>query len=159
MVVSSTSAISILRDQSVVSVGHRATAGSRLLGSLVREETAWRCLFLQVVPPNEQDLRNALLQELRVVEEVAANLVGLPRHLLHGAVPPEPFQGADPVEDVQDAPVALVVLPLVLLEVFAEVVDVGNVQAIDLVAVSRRAVGVLQDAQNDRERLGIDSAG
>ena len=72
---------------------------------------------------------------------------GLAGHLLDRVVPVKPFERADAIQDVQDASVARVVLTLGLLEVLAQVVDVGDGQGIDLVAVLGGAVGVLQKSR------------
>src|SRR5262245_25678443 len=129
------------------------------LGSLtsVREEPTGGNLVLAVIPAHEQDLGDAVFEDLGVVEEVSPDPDGLPRYRLHGVVEPQTFERTDAIEDVEDAPVPGVVLALVLLEVLSEVVDVGDAQLLDPIAVSRRAIGILEYAQHDRARLGLAS--
>src|SRR5262245_9579264 len=71
-----------------------------------REDPPRRDLILTVVSPDQENLRDAVLQQLGVVEEVGADLQGLARDLLHRVVPVQTLERGDPVHDVEDAAVA-----------------------------------------------------
>src|SRR5208337_2952755 len=83
---------------------------------------------------------------------------GVDGGLFHVGVGPDSLELAYAVQDVQDRPVEGVLLAFLLVEVLREAVDVGDGQGIDAIAVARRRVVGLQDAEYDGKVLRVDAA-